>query len=582
MKKFTPRMTQILHQSVLAGAVLVVIASCSARVSRPSFGSKVSGDSNACIDVNTIRCGKTPESDKPIDDITKESEKFFPVVKKGDEIGDARLWRLSTLQLNHTLTALLGVKKDYTKSFDAEVRASSGFGTDSEVLKLDSSFASNLETVIGEAVKDGAAGLLTYLPCKTLAALDAKCVSGFIDEFGKRAFRRAVTANENTRYSAVYKAVSVASEKQDALAAVAEAILRSPNTMYRFEIGAVSDSDTGGQRPLTGPELATALAFSTTNMPPDAELTELGASGELLKKAVYLAQVNRMIESDAFSENFSEFIFRLSGITWMGSVKKDATFPEYKDDVQAAMKEEAKAFIKKALASKKGSFKELMTQKSSTITPPLAPIYSLPAFTEKKTIDWPATRAGFINLPAVITANSPSNHSGPVQRGLFVLSKLTCFETPAPPPEAAVTLPEVDASKSLKERFAIHESNKTCAACHSFIDPAGFAFEGFDAIGRTRVKDDYGAAISTSGTLPIGSAEVNFNDSAELAEQLTNQPNVHACFVRQAFHYTMGRSKQDFDNDTLRDAYIEFVGSNLNIKSLFLSYYLSDTFRYRQ
>ena len=51
-------------------------------------------------------------------------------------------------------------------------------------------------------------------------------------------------------------------------------------------------------------------------------------------------------------------------------------------------------------------------------------------------------------------------------------------------------LPPVEESKPVtnRERLAMHAGNKMCAGCHNLIDPIGFGFEKFDAIGMRREK----------------------------------------------------------------------------------------------
>ena len=39
-----------------------------------------------------------------------------------------------------------------------------------------------------------------------------------------------------------------------------------------------------------------------------------------------------------------------------------------------------------------------------------------------------------------------------------------------------------------RDRMAVHATNKACAGCHNLIDPIGFGFEKFDAIGQRRDK----------------------------------------------------------------------------------------------
>ena len=48
-----------------------------------------------------------------------------------------------------------------------------------------------------------------------------------------------------------------------------------------------------------------------------------------------------------------------------------------------------------------------------------------------------------------------------------------------------------------------HRANAVCASCHQRMDPIGFAFENFDAIGAWRDKDGT-AAVDASGVLPDG------------------------------------------------------------------------------
>jgi hypothetical protein len=39
---------------------------------------------------------------------------------------------------------------------------------------------------------------------------------------------------------------------------------------------------------------------------------------------------------------------------------------------------------------------------------------------------------------------------------------------------------------TLRERLEAHRSDAQCASCHDKIDPLGFAFENYDAIGAWR------------------------------------------------------------------------------------------------
>jgi hypothetical protein len=71
--------------------------------------------------------------------------------------------------------------------------------------------------------------------------------------------------------------------------------------------------------------------------------------------------------------------------------------------------------------------------------------------------------------------------------------------TPTPPPPADAGSIPADEKQfgglSLRERLESHKRNPTCAACHNRIDPLGFPFERFDAVGRWREQYNDGKPI---------------------------------------------------------------------------------------
>jgi hypothetical protein len=78
-----------------------------------------------------------------------------------------------------------------------------------------------------------------------------------------------------------------------------------------------------------------------------------------------------------------------------------------------------------------------------------------------------------------------------------VLEQILNSPPPPPPPD----VPELPATKqltgSLRKVMEEHRENALCASCHRRMDPIGFAFENYDAIGAWRDKDG-GFAIDPS------------------------------------------------------------------------------------
>jgi hypothetical protein len=86
-------------------------------------------------------------------------------------------------------------------------------------------------------------------------------------------------------------------------------------------------------------------------------------------------------------------------------------------------------------------------------------------------------------------------------------------------------------------------------ACHSRIDPLGFALENFDVIGRWRDRDE-GNSIDASGVLPSGEA---FTGPQGLRKVLLAR---HEDFVRgtveRLMTYALGRELDPRDQPAVR------------------------------
>ena len=79
-------------------------------------------------------------------------------------------------------------------------------------------------------------------------------------------------------------------------------------------------------------------------------------------------------------------------------------------------------------------------------------------------------------------------------------------DPPPPPPNDIPPLNEKsDPNLTIREKFAVHRKNPSCAGCHSRLDPLGFALENFGPIGEWR--DNYqrqGNRIDASAELADG------------------------------------------------------------------------------
>src|SRR5262245_46819192 len=166
-------------------------------------------------------------------------------------------------------------------------------------------------------------------------------------------------------------------------------------------------------------------------------------------------------------------------------------------------------------------------------------------------------RRGILGQGSILLATSAANRTSPVKRGKWILENLLGAPPPPPPPGVETNLDEGTAAKatSMRQRLEQHRANPGCAACHSIMDPLGFALENFDFIGKWREVDGKTPVDSTAsmvdGTKLVG--------PASLREALLSRPDAFAtAATEKLLMYSLGRtvhySDRPFVRSIVRDA----------------------------
>ena len=112
------------------------------------------------------------------------------------------------------------------------------------------------------------------------------------------------------------------------------------------------------------------------------------------------------------------------------------------------------------------------------------------------------------------------------------------------------------------------------------IDPAGFALEEFDAIGRSRTVDESFNALDTSGALPDGTT---FDGVAELREALVARPERFAGTVTEKLlTYALGRGLDYYDMPTVRRIVRDTAAADYGLQSIIVDIVNSYPFLHRR
>jgi Protein of unknown function (DUF1588)/Protein of unknown function (DUF1585) len=224
----------------------------------------------------------------------------------------------------------------------------------------------------------------------------------------------------------------------------------------------------------------------------------------------------------------------------------------------------------------------LMTAPYSVIDPILAPIYGGVTPDATGLVNFmPNERSGLFTQGAFLSVSSLDNLSSPVKRGLGLLDSLLCVELPPPPPNIVAQLASIDPNASSREIFAAHSDDPACRGCHSIIDPPGFAFENYDAIGQYR-QTDKGQLIDTQVDLVGISAELDrrYVNVRDILEHVSASQIAQQCYATNWFRFAMQRNPGANDACSMKSVFDTMDSSDGNISELLLAIVRSDSFRY--
>jgi hypothetical protein len=500
--------------------------------------------------------------------------------------GRSPLRRLNLTEYATTVHDLLGVDTSVTNTFPPDqllATQGAGFTNNADALVVTALLANAYMTAAEQFATAAVANLTTLLPCDHTVVGDDACATQFIAAFGRRAFRRTLTAAEQTQYFNLYTAGKTGAAFADGISLAIEGFLQSPNFLYRVEKGApAAPTDTVAL--VTSSEMATRLSYFLWGTMPDAALLDAADADQLKTPDQIAAQVTRLMADPRAHDAVTRFHTEWLNLAVIPSLDKDKTmFPEWTPSLALDLFNEAETFVDKTFwgDAKSDTF---FSSSGSYANAELAAFYGLPApsGTGFQAVSFdPSQRRGILTLGGILAANAKENQTSPVLRGKFVREQLLCQQLPPPPANLVIMPPEVTPGTTTRQRFAMHETQALCASCHTLMDGMGVGFENYDPLGRWRTTDQ-GLPIDASGQI-TATTDMNgtFDGVVDLAGKFEHSEEVRQCIVTQWFRYANGRSEVSADACTLQHLYQGFEDSAHDMRDLVTKMAVSDAFRYR-
>jgi len=421
----------------------------------------------------------------------------------------------------------------------------------------------------------------SILGCVPQSSSDPQCMNAFVAQFGRRAWRRPLSADEQNSWASVGNGAAAAyGDFYKGAAFVIAGLLQSPNFLYQIEIGEADPTSPGRLR-LTGNELATRLSFFLTGSTPSEELMSAAERGELESAEGIRLWAETLVNQPGSREAMAHFFDELFQLRDLSQMSKDpVAFPSFGPALASAMRDETQHLLDSLVWDQDGDFRRFFDADYTFVNQDLAALYgvAVPPMCggfARVTLPADSLRGGFLGQAAFLALMAHPATSSPTLRGKFIREKLLCQNIPPPPPNVDTNLPNTE-GMTTRQKLLAHRQNPSCASCHVLMDDIGLGLENFDAIGQFRTTDS-GQPIDASSALDdLGS----FTGARELGALLAAQPQLTECLTRNLFRAATGHVDTLGESAPLNQVHASFAASGFSFKNALVETAASEAFRF--
>jgi hypothetical protein len=417
-------------------------------------------------------------------------------------------------------------------------------------------------------------------------AQEEPCARKIFMTLARRGYRRPASTADIDRLMVFYRQGRADEDFDAGVGMALRALLVSPEFLVRIEHDPRDAAPNTTYR-VTDLELASRLSFFLWSSIPDDELLDAAVRGRLKDPVMLEKQVRRMLadrRADVLTSNFAAQWLYLRNL-------KDATpirafFPNFDEALRQAFFKETELFFD-SVRTEDRSILDLLDADYTFVNERLALHYDIPCVSgaDFKRVSLPteSPRRGLLGKGSILLVTSPPQRTSPVLRGKWILENILGTPPPPPPPNVP-PLPEQKQNDgrvlSVRELLTKHRANPVCAACHSMLDPIGFALEGFDAIGRWRTVDVTFKPVDASGAMPDGT---KFSGVAEFRATLLAHPDRFATTVAEKLMtYALGRGITYGDAPAIRQIVRDASKNNYKFSAMVLGVIKSIPFQMRR
>ena len=419
------------------------------------------------------------------------------------------------------------------------------------------------------------------------SSAEEPCARTILSTLARRAYRRPPTEHDVSVLMGLYAGGRAAGgDFEEGVRQGLRGVLVNPSFLFRIEKDPASPPADGVYR-VSDIELASRLSFFLWSSIPDDELLDVAFAGRLSAPGVLESQVRRMLADPKAATLTDSFAAQWLWVRNLeAAIPSEPIYPNFDEGLKLALRREIELFFG-SIVSEDRSVLDLLDADYTFVNERLAKHYDIPYIVgtdfRRVHLGEDSPRRGLLGKGLVLLVTSRSTRTSPVVRGKWILENLLGTPPPPPPPNVP-PLPEQKQDDgrvlTVRELMAQHRANPVCAACHSTIDPAGFALEQFDATGKWRDVDVGFQPIDASGTMPDGTP---FTGIHEFRRILLDNPNSFLnTLTDRLLMYALGRGTEYYDAPAVRQIVRKAEADNYRFSSLVTAIVESAPFQMRR
>ena len=382
-------------------------------------------------------------------------------------------------------------------------------------------------------------------------------LKAFTLRFAQMAYRRPLTDEQKADLTAIY-AASVVPE----VAAKRAFIFTLSNPAFLYP----------GIGPQDDYAVASRLALALWDSVPDATLLKAAAAGQLKDAAQVRLQAQRMMKDPRAKSKMRDFLHHWLHVEEGAEIAKDQKeYPGFDQGVVMDLRTSLDLFAESIVWSEASDYRQLLLSDTILMNERLAKFYGqkVEAGGGFQPVKMDADqRGGVLTHPFVLATFSYTKSSSPIHRGVFVTRNILGLMLKPPPMAIAFMDDKFDPSFTMREKVTELTSKPACMSCHVTINPLGFSFERFDAVGRVRSTDNKKPVDPTSDYTTSDGNVIKLTGARDVAVHAAESLSGQTGFVRNLFQEMVKQPPAAYSPELLGQLTSQFRADKFHVRNL--------------